>query len=104
MCENGLRMRKTCPTFIQLENITELESFKFQKKKKRKKKQPIKSSLCSLVTRKREEEGKVRRFLITGGFDLENAPQNSVQKRGFVLLLIKIKLLLNSSGFIKAYI
>lgn len=51
-----------------------------------------------------KRKGRGDYFRFTGGFDLENGPQNSVQKRGFVLLLIKVKLLLNVSGLIRVYI
>lgn len=51
-----------------------------------------------------KRKGKGDYFRFTGGFDLENVPQNSVQKRGFVLLLIKVKVLLNVSGLIRVYI
>lgn len=64
------------------------ESFKLQKKKN-----SPQNQLMQLSPTETHGGGKCACFCFAGGFDSDNAPQNSVQERGFVLLLIKVKLL-----------
>ena len=70
--KTGFKWGKPWPTFLQLENITDLESFKCPKKTL--KGQPTESDFCNLVTQK-HEEGERACFLLAGGFDLEIVPQ-----------------------------
>lgn len=73
--KTGFKWEKPCPTLLQLEKITDLESFKCPKKKKKHLKgQPTESGFYNLVTQK-GKEGERAYFLLVGGFDLEKVPQ-----------------------------
>lgn len=99
--KTGFKREKPCPTLLQLENITDLESFKCPPKKHLKG-QPTESSFYNLVTQKREE-GQGAYFLLPGSFDLENVPQiqcSRITARSSVLPLRKVRLLVNVSGLI----
>lgn len=65
------------------------ESFKFKKEKK----SSLQTQLMPLSPSETCGGGECACFRSAGGSDSDNMPQNSVQKRGFVLLLIKVKLL-----------
>lgn len=102
VCENRLQMGKPCPNFIQLENIIELKSFKCVKKKKKA------THKIQLVGLSPTETGQER-----GGslpphrwfwFRKCAWKFSAYNYRDFVLLLRKVKLLLNVSELIGVYI